>query len=178
MIGGSLAVIALPAITAIGAEADKRDRLGQFVRATLVLSALAAAALVIATPMLIAVFFGPAFLAATPVAQVLVLASILLSINRVTSAGLRAFNRPFRAGVGDLLAAGVTVISLGLLVPRIGLMGAAIASLLAYAATFAFNVWACRRLGISARELLVPNSSDIDWIRAVFRHRASADVRP
>ena len=169
IIGGSLAAIALPAVTAAGADADMRRRLAQFVRTTLVLSALAAGALFTVTPMVIGIFFGPAFLPAAPVAQVLLLASILLSVNRVTSAGLRAFNRPFSAGAGDLLAAGVTVVSLGLLVPRIGLMGAAIASLLAYAANFGFNVWVCRKLGISARELLVPNSSDLQWLRAALR---------
>jgi O-antigen/teichoic acid export membrane protein len=174
MIGSSLAVIALPAISAVGTDADRRTRLGQFVRATLVLSALAAAAMFAVTPMVIALFFGPAFLPAAPVAQVLVLASILLSINRVTSAGLRAFNRPFRAGAGDLVAAGVTVASLTLLVPRLGIMGAAIASLIAYAANFSFNFWTCRRLGISTRDMLMPNSSDLRWLQALVGRRLSA----
>jgi O-antigen/teichoic acid export membrane protein len=127
--------------------------------------------------MVIAIFFGSAFVPATPVARVLTVASILLSVNRVTSAGLRAFNRPFRAGAGDLIAAGATVGSLMVLVPRIGLMGAAIATSAAYCANFVFNYWSCQRLGISARELLLPNSADVKWVRSAVRQRATAAWR-
>jgi O-antigen/teichoic acid export membrane protein len=169
IVGSSLATIALPAVTAVASEADMRRTLAQIVRITLVLSILVAVAMLAVIPAVITVFFGPAFLPAAPVAQVLLLASILLSVNRVTSAGLRAFNRPFTAGAGDLVGAGVTLVSLGLLVPMIGLMGAAIASALAYGANFGFNLWICGRLGISAKELLVPNSSDVQLVRATLR---------
>jgi O-antigen/teichoic acid export membrane protein len=169
IVGSSLATLALPAITSVEAEAGKRRTLGRFVRASLVLSVVAAGTMMLITPTVIRIFFGPAFLAAVPVAEVLLLASILLSINRVTSAGLRAFNLPFKAGAGDLLAAGVTIASLGLLVPKFGLMGAAVASAMAYGANFIFNLGICAQLGISARELLVPNASDLQLLRAMFR---------
>jgi O-antigen/teichoic acid export membrane protein len=169
MVGNSLATIALPAITSVDSPTEMRRTLGQFVRTTVIFSILAAGILILLAPTLITAFFGPAFLPGVPVAQVLILASILLSVNRVMGAGLRAFNRPFKAGAGDLLAAGVTVVSLGLLVPRIGIMGAAIASLLAYGANFAFNLWTCIQLGVSARQLLIPNASDIRFIRTTLR---------
>jgi O-antigen/teichoic acid export membrane protein len=168
VIGSSLATIALPAISAVDSATEMRHALGQFVRATLILSVLAAGSLAIVTPALIGLFFGSAFLPAVPVAQVLLLASILLSVNRVMSAGLRAFNRPFRAGAGDLIAAVVTIISLGLLVPKIGLMGAAVASALAYSANLAFNLWTCSQLGVSVREFLVPTASDVQFLRTTF----------
>lgn len=168
IVGSSLATIALPAITSVETSADMRRTFGRFVRAALILSLVAAAAMSVATPTVIKIFFGSPFLAAVPVAQVLLLASVLLSVNRVMSAGLRAFNRPFKAGAGDLLAAGVTIVALGLLVPKIGLMGAAIASAVAYGANFAFNLWTCEQLGMSARELLIPNLSDFQSIRTMF----------
>jgi O-antigen/teichoic acid export membrane protein len=169
IIGNSLATIALPAITAVNSPTEMRRTLGRFVRTTLILSVLAAGILSALTSTLIGIFFGSPFLAAVPIAQVLLLASILLSVNRVMSAGLRSFNRPFKAGAGDLLAACVTVVALGLLVPKIGLMGAAIASVLAYGANLAFNVWTCGQLGVSARELFVPSASDVRFLRTTLR---------
>jgi O-antigen/teichoic acid export membrane protein len=177
VIGGSLATIALPAVAAAGSTDDMRRTLAGLVKATLALSALAAGTLAIATPALIKIFFGSAFLAGTAVAEVLLLASILASANRVSSAGLRAFNRPLQAGAGDLLAAIITVISLLLLVPAIGLMGAAIAVSLASAANFGFNLWTCTRLGISARALLIPTSADVRELRALLRQDRQTETK-
>jgi O-antigen/teichoic acid export membrane protein len=168
-IGGSLSAIALPTVAAAESDMEKGRRLAQFARSTLFLSMLAALAFYSAAPLLIKFFFGPDFLPATPVTQVLLIAAILFGFNRVTSAGLRAFNRPFSAGAGDILAAVVTILSLTLLVPIWGLMGAAIASLLAYSVNFLLNVWICRWLGIRLRELLIPTSSDVRWMRATIR---------
>ena len=173
-IGGSLAAIALPGVASTSAEPDKRLRLAQLVRATLFLSVLAAGALLPLAAPIIELFFGRAFLPAAPVAQVLLFASILFGVNRVISAGVRAFNRPFSAGAGDTLAAGVTVVSLALLVPTIGIMGAAVASLLAYSANLGYNLWICTRLGMSVRELLVPTSTDVSWLRRNLRRFSGA----
>jgi hypothetical protein len=90
------------------------------------------------------------------------------------SAGLRGFNRPFMAGAGDGLAALITVIALLPLVPTVGLMGAAIASLLGHFANFVFNVWICRRFGIPTRELLAPTGSDLQFVRGKLRQGAAA----
>jgi O-antigen/teichoic acid export membrane protein len=173
VIGASIATIALPAVTAAGATAEMRITLARLVKVTIALSVLAGLALAIATPMVIRIFFGTPFLAATPVAQVLILASIFASTNRVTSAGLRAFNRPLQAGTGDLLAAIVTATALLVLVPIDGLVGAAIAVSLASAANFGFNLWICTRLGMPPRQLLIPTASDVEALRALLNRGRS-----
>jgi O-antigen/teichoic acid export membrane protein len=169
VIGNSLATIALPTVSAAGSTDEMRRMLARLVKATLVASVLAAGALAIAAPTVINVFFGPSFLAATPVAQVLLVASTVASTNRVMSAGLRAFNWPLQAGAGDLLAAGVTVLSLVALVPMIGLMGAAIAVALASAANLGFNLWIYKRLKIPTRELFIPSASDLRGLGDLLR---------
>jgi O-antigen/teichoic acid export membrane protein len=176
VIGSSLAALTLPSVTAATSAAEMRRALTQLVRTTVALSVLAAGILLLATPIIISVFFGPAFEAATPIARILILGSALLGINRVTSAGLRAFNRPLQAGAGDLLAACVTVVFLVLLVPMIGLMGAAIAVSLAYAANFIFNLWTCARLGIGPRQLVIPTVSDARAVRTLLRRHPWRNV--
>jgi O-antigen/teichoic acid export membrane protein len=169
VIGASVATIALPTVTGAGSIENMRRMLVRLVKLTLALSVLAAVALVIATPAVIRIFFGPEFLAATQVAQVLTLASILANLNRVSSAGLRAFNRPLQAGTGDLIAAVVTVTSMLVLVPRNGLLGAAVAVSVASAVNFGFNAWTCTRLGISVRTLLIPTTADFRALGAFLR---------
>jgi len=63
---------------------------------------------------------------------VLLLAAVALSTGRVLGALLRAVSRPLDAGIAELVALGATVLGLAVLLPLLGLMGAALTSLAAY----------------------------------------------
>jgi O-antigen/teichoic acid export membrane protein len=76
---------------------------------------------------------------------------------------LRAANKPFEASAGQLIALAVTAVSLAVLLPTLGLIGAGIASGLAYAVSLvALARRASRALELSRRKLLVPDWRDVD----------------
>lgn len=166
LLSQSLGMVALPAVAGATSQADKRQYLSQFVRSAFVLSALIALALGMTAPFLITLFFGPAFSPATPVAQVLLIAAAILGTNRVMGEAVRGFNKPLIPGVGEGLAAVVTIVSLATLMPVFGIMGAAVASLLAYGTSLAYLLWFCAsRLEISPAMLLLPHRSDWEFFR-------------
>src|SRR6202035_3271598 len=131
----------------------------------LVLSVSVAVFLAAIAPLLITVFFGRAFLPATLSARVLIFATVIVGTNRVLSAGIKANNLPLVPGIAEGIAVVVTVLSLAVLLRPLGITGAAIASLFAYAASFGYLVWfSVRRLAISPLQLLVPTRLDFEWV--------------
>jgi O-antigen/teichoic acid export membrane protein len=160
-----LGQVAFPAVAGGHSPAERAQQASAFVRGSLIISALAAGALALGAPLLIGLFFGSAFLPAVQAAEVLLLAAVFLGVSRVLGDALRGFNKPLVPGVSEGIAAVVTLISLGLLLPLLGIMGAAIASLLAYATSFAYMVWFCdARLGIPPSALLIPRRADFVWL--------------
>jgi O-antigen/teichoic acid export membrane protein len=70
--------------------------------------------------------------------------------------------RPGIAGVGELLALGLTAVGLLLLLPSLGGIGAALVSVVAYAVNFAWLLAIARRkIGGSLRDYLVPTRGDV-----------------
>ncbi len=164
LLSSSVALVALPAVARGHSIGEMRRDFIRSVRVTFVLSAITAVLIVFLTPFLISLFFGRAFLPATNVARVLLLAAVILSTSRVLSACLKAINRPLVPGLAELLAVIITVVALAALLPWLGLMGAAIASLLAYGASFSYMAWfSMRHLEISPLALILPTRSDITW---------------
>jgi O-antigen/teichoic acid export membrane protein len=88
---------------------------------------------------------------------VLLVASIALGTGRVLEAVLKGLNRPLHAGLAEGAGLIVTAVGLGALLPTLGLMGAAITSLVAYSVTalVALNL-VNRALGTTGAELLGP----------------------
>jgi O-antigen/teichoic acid export membrane protein len=141
-IGSSVALVALPTLAGYP-EAARRAAARAYVAVTVILSALLTIPLLLFTPQVIELAFGEEFLGATDAARVLLVAAVVLATNRVFGAILRAVNRPLAAGGGDVLALIVTAAGLAILLPAFGILGAAIASLLAYATG---TVWSARRV--------------------------------
>jgi O-antigen/teichoic acid export membrane protein len=141
-IGSSVALVALPTLAGYP-EAARRAAARAYVAVTVILSALLTIPLLLFTPQVIELAFGEEFLGATDAARVLLVAAVVLATNRVFGAILRAVNRPLAAGGGDVLALLVTAAGLAILLPAFGILGAAIASLLAYATG---TVWSARRV--------------------------------
>lgn len=163
LVGTSLALVAMPAIGSCRSPEEMRIAFARFVRATLALSALAALATALATPLLLGRVFGRGFEPAAGPAWVLLVGATFASTNLVLGAGLNAFNRPLVSSTAQLIAAGVTAVSLAALLPALGIVGAALASSLAgLAATAHMVAHATRRLGVRAADL-VPGPSDVAW---------------
>jgi O-antigen/teichoic acid export membrane protein len=178
LLASALATVAFPTIAADSSASSRSSKLALYVRVALALSLLAALVPVAITPALISTFFGGAFLQASSAARVLLLATVILGANRVLSAGIKANNLPLVPGIAEGIAVVMTVISLVVLLPRLGIMGAAIASLLAYSTSFAYLLWySVKRFNIPATGFLVPTKSDLGWIYRQLRDRRTMAAR-
>jgi len=166
LVGVSASWVVLPQVAPLEPGPERTTLARRYVQLTLAVSFLISVPIALLADPLIRLFFGDAFAAAAGPTRVLVLAAVLLSVNRVLEAILRAVGRPLDAGVAELIALGATLAGLAVLVPLIGLMGAAGASLLAYGVSTA---WMSRRvsvaLGMRAREVLAFRRADIRWMR-------------
>jgi len=167
LVGASASLVVLPAVARLPPGAARARSAWRTVAATLLGSVAVTVPVFAVLPQLIALFFGGAYGAAVPFARVLLVAAVLLSTNRVLGAILRAVGRPLDAGAAELLALGTTVVGLAALLPLLGLMGAALTSLLAYAVSTAWMARrAIRALGPSALPSPAPGRKGAWLIRA------------
>jgi O-antigen/teichoic acid export membrane protein len=171
MIGSSIGVIALPAVAASDSALERRQHFAWLMRSTLALSAATALTLVLLAPVLTRLFFGAEFLPAVVIAQVAIAAALVRGMGYVLAYGLCAFNRPLAQSVAEVIGVLTTAAGLVILLPTLGLVGAAVTSLLAYSSSAAYMVWfAHRRLEIGLVELLVPKPADaVQWVRCLRR---------
>lgn len=146
--GAAAAATALPVVAA-APHGQARARVAlRYVYRSATLSLLVALLLVVGAPRLVSLWFGPAFHEAVTPARILALGAGAWSVGRVLGAVLRAAGAPGTAARCDLLAALGVVGGLSLLVPRLGLSGAAAAvSLGALAGTAAAVRSTVRALG-------------------------------
>jgi O-antigen/teichoic acid export membrane protein len=132
-----------PVLTGIGAvlfphiasEPSARRRCLMFAKAarlSLVLSLGSALGLLMVTPWGLSFVFGTAFDGAVAPACVLVIAAAIASFNTVLEEGIRGLGHPSAVTRAEFAGLVVTFIALLVLLPRLGIIGAAIASMLAY----------------------------------------------
>lgn len=169
LVGSSIAIVAMPVVAASASPVERRRQFGWFVRSALCLSAATALVLVVLAPVLIRVFFGAAFLPAVLVAQVSITAGLARAMIWVLGHGLFAFDKPLVPSVAEVIAVAVTLAGLAVLLPAMGLLGAAITSLLAYSGSAAYMVWfANRRLDMGLADMVLPRAADAGaWARCL-----------
>jgi O-antigen/teichoic acid export membrane protein len=157
LFGTSVATVALPRIAGLEEIAHSRVAARRYVGLTAVVSLAGAIPLILAAPVIIDVVFGDRFSEATDIARLLIFAGVALGVARALESVLKGANRPLDAGLAEGWGLLVTVIGLAVLLPTIGIIGAAVTSALAYTTSAAF---ALRRtnaaLGTRGLELLIP----------------------
>ncbi len=97
---------------------------------------IAAGALCIGTPLLLPMLFGSQFMTSVVPAMLLVAASVFSGMNYIISDSLRGMNRPIAPAIAEGLGLLMTGLCLAILLPILGIVGAALASLLSYITTF------------------------------------------
>jgi O-antigen/teichoic acid export membrane protein len=124
-------------------------------------SLLYGAIILAATPLAVPFLFGKDFEVAVPVALVMVVAGAIDGFNRVIEEGFRGLGRPgvvAWAEIGGLLASVAGLFAL----LRVGIIGAALASVFGYFVTAYFLVTRGRvLLGSSVCELVCPRLSEL-----------------
>lgn len=158
LVGSTLSIVALPTISKKAAAGNANRTISYFVQLAFWGSAAIGILTALLAPQIILFFFGSAYTKAISIASILCIASIPLSTNTVLQTVLKAENLPLRAGISEIVALTVTLLSLTVFLPRFGILGAAIASFLAYLAAFAYMLRSIRKSsGLSLSELFIPN---------------------
>lgn len=180
-IGVSWSMVLSPVVSAIAsvtfpkvAGLNGKDETGrwfmQICRITILLVSVLGLVTLIVTPVGIRVLFGREFVHAISCAMVLVVASTIWHLNLVLRNGLRGLGLPLASAWANGAGTGAGALLLWLLLPRFHIMGAALASLLAYTVTLIVLSWqACQHLGQPARHLLLPESQDLAMLCQVTR---------
>jgi O-antigen/teichoic acid export membrane protein len=161
VLGISVAYVILPRVAA-AAERSRQTVLAR--RATVVTfwlsSAIALPAFVLA-PTIVRLFFGSRYAGASSVAQILIVAGVALGCARTLEAILRGLRRPFQAGLSEIIALAVTGLGLAVLLPSLGITGAAITSLLAYGTSMTLMaLLTAKALQVSTLSLFKPTRED------------------
>jgi O-antigen/teichoic acid export membrane protein len=157
----AIEMVAFPYV-ASSSELDKqRSFIAVSVRRTFLTVVLASVVLLLSTPLALPLIFGQDFGSIVPVSMVLVVANGFYSLKMVIGGALRGLGRPEATAYAEVASLGVTLMSLSILLPRIGVMGAAVSSLLAYVLSALVLLYLiCRETRLSSKDLLVVKLSD------------------
>lgn len=131
------------------------------VRQILVIAVVSAALLALASPILIPLIFGDRFQPSVAVVWWILPGTAALSLGKVGCADLAARGKTGYCATFAFVALAVTIVLDFVLIPRMGIRGAALASSAAYFTDAALILAALRReLKVSWRMLLVPSTAD------------------
>src|SRR5262249_32295661 len=122
----------LPAVASAADQTRASARMSEGVRMTALLAMVFSILVASMAPVAIRLLYGVSFIAAMPAALILVPASGVLGVNFSVQEAIRGFGRPYLVLRAELLGLVVTVMSLCLMLRPLGIVGAAIASLLGY----------------------------------------------
>lgn len=172
----SWAGLGLPLMAAIGAvlfpklaamrPEDARTALSQSSRAGVAIALGIGVVSAVSAPVMVPLLFGRSFSVPLTLPVVLAAATSLLGLNGIIEEGLRGLGNPRSVLLAESTGLVVTVVLLFLLVPKMGITGAALASLLAYTMVNVVLILTLRkRVGMGFSELLVPRSADIHGMR-------------
>jgi len=156
---GALATLTMPGVATVSDTAGRKT-ITNHSRVNVSLLALACAGLALLAPLLIPLLYGPSFAPSILPAEILILATFFAGIGQVWAAALRGLGRPAAVSIAEVISLGVTVAGLWLLLRPLGIIGAAITSVVAYATSTAYLYRALhRRSDLALSELLRPVSA-------------------
>jgi O-antigen/teichoic acid export membrane protein len=178
LVGSSVALVALPTLARLRGLRERAAAARRLVGLTAVTSTAITLPVIAFSPFVIEVAFGNAFRGAAVVSRILLIAAIVLGTNRVLGSVLTGIGRPLDAGIAESVALVATFVGLAVLLPTFGLVGAGLASLMAYLVSNSWMVWrATKALGLSPRELLLPGRKGVQLVTSPPFSRATAVER-
>jgi O-antigen/teichoic acid export membrane protein len=138
--------VATPSIARAETTAARINILRRVFQRYWLLSGVMACVLAAALPVAIPLVFGAAFKGAIGPAEILLLGTFLIGAKEVLASGANALGDPWLSSKAQIWAVGVTIALLYLLLPPLGIWGAAIASAAAYATQLIVMVHGLRRM--------------------------------
>jgi O-antigen/teichoic acid export membrane protein len=161
-LAGSVGDALLPEVAA-SKEADQATKVvTRSLRLTLCAHLLILIPLWIAAPYILRFAYGEGFVEVTNVLRLLMFASVVWSAGAIVISGLNGLGHPGLSAIARIAAAIVMVVALVTLLPRRGIQGAAISSILGYSVMFLVALfWLVRRREITLWECLHPRWDDL-----------------
>jgi O-antigen/teichoic acid export membrane protein len=172
ILAGSVADAVMPEVAAAKHHDRADNLLARSLRLTVYTHLIVLIPLWLAAPYILRIVYGPSFSAAGATFRILLVASVVLTAGGIAVSGLNGFGHPGLSTIARVSSALVTVVALLTLLPRMGIAGAAIASLLGYSVMMivAFVALMHQR-ECSMWSYLKPRSGDLPLaqLRSLFR---------
>jgi len=163
---GALASALLPEVAGSRGGEQAESLLSRTLRLTVYTNVLVLIPLWFAAPVILRVLFGEKFVPATGAFRWLLAAAVVWSASSIVISGLQGFGYPGLSTIARFLSAAVTAPALLILIPRMGIEGAAIASLLGYSVMLIVALMALvRRRQLGFWRYLRPQRQDIPIAR-------------
>lgn len=172
ILAGSVADAVMPEVAA-AKHVDRADNLlARSLRLTIYTHLIVLVPLWLAAPHILRIVYGPSFSAAGGTFRILLVASVVLTAGGIAVSGLNGFGHPGLSTIARVSSAAVTLLALLTLLPRFGIAGAAMASLLGYSVMMIVAFIALlRQRERSMWSYLKPRTSDlpITQLRSLLR---------
>lgn len=170
--------VLFPRLSSNADEKSRADQTAQLVRLLLTFTAILAVGLAVVGPYLVVWVFGVSFSRSITSLWLLLPGIAVFAATNVLAAFFSAIGRPgINLGVASVSLVATLVLNLVLL-PRIGIAGAAIASTVSYSISTVLSVWIfCRKTGYHRWSTLVLTGNDVRqisrWLWSHYKRFAS-----
>lgn len=155
---GAFATLAFPRVAASG-FAEQRRLTGLYSRLNATATLGVGLLLVLLIPVLVPLVYGQVYTPSILPAEILAVATVFVAIGQAWASSLRGLGQPSEPAKAELLSLVATVLGLALLLVPLGILGAALTSLIAYVIASAHMFLQLRKLlSVSLRDLLWPVS--------------------
>jgi enterobacterial common antigen flippase len=179
VLASSVSEVLMPEVAASKQAKDSAELLMRSFRRMIYVYLLLLVPLIIAEPLILEYVFGAEFTAASGTLRLLLVASMIWSAGAVIISGLNGFGYPGLSTAARLSSAVVTVFALLYWLPRYGIVGAALSSLLGYSVMFVIALfWLINKKNIRLGELFRPRLDDIPMkkIMSLFKTRFASEA--
>ena len=166
----AIANLLFPRIAASASPEDAAETFGRAMRIGSMAAVVLGGGLAAMTPILLPLVFGAAFRPSIVAACILMGANAISGVNVILEEGLRGLGNTWEILISEGTGLGATIISLIYFLPRQGIVGAAIGSVLGYGVTTLVLIfYVVKRLKRTWTGFLVPRKGDFRylWTHAV-----------
>ncbi|WP_367575526.1 oligosaccharide flippase family protein [Tistlia consotensis] len=170
IIAQTLSRLAFPKIANADDDVQRSLIFARYFKLNVVISGGATALGVVLAPWFVPLVFGQAFAEAVPATQILLVAGLMAGTRQMATAGLRAHGDNVSTLGSESLNLALQVACLAVLLPLLGIVGAAVAVVAGEGAGLLYMMrTAWRRLGLSVSALSVPTADDFAVLARLLR---------
>ena len=160
-----LGALVFPKMAAAENDAVRTEVLGRYLRLAVALSVMGGIILIIVAPWLITLVYGRPYLPAAGVLQILAVGIAPTTSGYLLAQAFKAIGRPLTIAWAESISLATCAIALVILVPALGILGAAISVVLAHTAGCVVLAIAVRRqIHAALIPLFTPSASDVSFV--------------